>query len=157
MATRLYRSRTERKIAGVCGGIAEYFDLDPSLVRVLFIVLLFFNGFGLLAYLIGWIVFPEAPAEPAELSTSHQSVESEHQLQPSQLPATSRWATVIGFFLIAIGFAILVERLVPWFEIGDVLPYLLIVAGVMFFYRGWSERRRQRSNSSSDGTSHATE
>lgn len=158
MANRLYRSRTERKIAGVCGGIAEYFDLDPSLVRVLFVVLLFFNGFGLLAYLIGWIVFPEAPVESSTIPASEQLADAERQiLQARRSRAPSRWATVIGLFLIAGGVAILIERLIAGFDIGDVIPYLLIVAGLMLFYRGWSESRRQRLDSPSHATSHATE
>jgi phage shock protein PspC (stress-responsive transcriptional regulator) len=57
---RLYRSNEEKMIAGVCGGIAEYFDLDPVLVRVGYILLSVFTFFsGLLAYLILWIVIPQ--------------------------------------------------------------------------------------------------
>lgn len=59
MAKRLYRSRRDRKIAGVCGGIAEHFDIDPVLVRVLAVVLLLCGSAGLLAYIVLWIVVPE--------------------------------------------------------------------------------------------------
>jgi phage shock protein C len=56
----LVRSRTNRVLAGVCGGLAEYFGLDPTLVRVLFLVItIFTGGVGLLAYLAMWIVIPE--------------------------------------------------------------------------------------------------
>lgn len=58
---RLYRSESERMIAGVCGGIAEYFDIDPVIVRLIAVALIFVQGIGLLAYLIAWIVIPEAP------------------------------------------------------------------------------------------------
>jgi phage shock protein PspC (stress-responsive transcriptional regulator) len=59
---RLYRSRHNRKIAGICGGLAEYFDLDPTLIRLIFVAALIFTGLlpMLLIYLIGWIVIPEA-------------------------------------------------------------------------------------------------
>ncbi len=60
---KLYRSRTEKIIGGVCGGLAEYFDLDVTLVRLIFIVLLFTPLHGLLLYLILWIITPPAPAE----------------------------------------------------------------------------------------------
>jgi phage shock protein C len=67
---RLYRSRTERMIAGVCGGIAEYSNLDPTLVRVLFILLAFVTGGAmLLAYPILWLVVPEEPAPAAWTGT----------------------------------------------------------------------------------------
>jgi len=60
---KLYRSRTDKKIAGVCAGIAEYFDIDPTVVRIIFVILLLPGGFpGLIPYLILWVVVPEAPA-----------------------------------------------------------------------------------------------
>jgi phage shock protein C len=71
---RLYRSRTDRMIGGVCGGIAEYSNLDPTLVRVLFILLAFITGGAtLLAYPILWIVVPEQPATPASWPTTPTS------------------------------------------------------------------------------------
>jgi phage shock protein C len=59
---RLMRSSRDKKIAGVCAGIAEYFDLDPTLVRVLWLIAIFFGGTGLLLYVVLWIVLPVAPA-----------------------------------------------------------------------------------------------
>ncbi len=58
---KLMRSRTDRKIAGVCAGFAEYFDLDVTVVRVVWLIVAFFGGGGLLAYIIAWIVIPEEP------------------------------------------------------------------------------------------------
>jgi phage shock protein C len=58
---KLFRSRTDRKIAGVCGGFAEYLDVDATLVRVLWLMLVFFGGWGLLGYLIAWIVMSQEP------------------------------------------------------------------------------------------------
>jgi phage shock protein C len=62
MAKRLYRSRKDRKIAGVCGGIGEYFDTDPTLIRLLAVALVLAMGSGVLAYILAWIIVPEAPA-----------------------------------------------------------------------------------------------
>ncbi|MFA4907280.1 MAG: PspC domain-containing protein, partial [archaeon] len=57
---RLYRSDKEKIIGGVCGGIAEYFEADPLLVRVLWIILTLFSlGAGIIAYLIAWIIIPK--------------------------------------------------------------------------------------------------
>lgn len=56
---RLYRSRTNRSIAGVCGGLGEYFNVDPTLVRLLFVVFALAGGPGLLAYIILWLIMPE--------------------------------------------------------------------------------------------------
>ena len=58
---RLYRSRSNRTLAGVCAGIAEYYGWDPTLVRVAWIVLTLLGGSGVLLYLIMWLVMPESP------------------------------------------------------------------------------------------------
>ena len=56
---KLYRSKKNRVIAGVCGGIAEYFNIDPTLVRLLWIFFVIIWGSGILAYIIEWIIIPE--------------------------------------------------------------------------------------------------
>ena len=63
MAKKLYRSRTDRMIGGVCGGLADYFDLDPVIVRLAMVFFAFW-GAGFLAYIVGWIMIPERPYEP---------------------------------------------------------------------------------------------
>jgi phage shock protein C len=61
-ATRkLYRSKTNRQLAGVCGGLAEYFNLDATLIRVLFVVLAVLGGSGVVLYLALWIIVPREP------------------------------------------------------------------------------------------------
>jgi phage shock protein C len=58
---KLYRSKTDRKVAGVCGGLAQYFNIDPTLIRVLFVVLAILGGSGLVLYLALWIIVPKEP------------------------------------------------------------------------------------------------
>jgi len=60
MARRLYRSRSDRMIAGVCGGIGEYFGVDATLIRLGWAILVVL-GVGILAYILAWIIIPEAP------------------------------------------------------------------------------------------------
>ncbi len=65
MAKRLQRSRTEKMVAGVCGGLAEYFDVDPTIIRLIWVIVTFMGGAGVLAYLVLWIVVPlERPGPP---------------------------------------------------------------------------------------------
>ena len=71
---RLMRSSVDSKIAGVCGGIAEYMDVDSTVVRLVWVLITFFTGIvpGLLAYLVAWLVMPEAPVvvvEPVNVAT----------------------------------------------------------------------------------------
>src|SRR4051812_50198596 len=62
---RLYRSRAERMLGGVCGGLAEYFAIDPVIVRIIAVALVFAGGAGILAYLAAWLLVPEAGSEAA--------------------------------------------------------------------------------------------
>ena len=58
---KLYRSKTNRQVAGVCGGLAEYFNLDTTLIRVLFVVLAVLGGSGVVLYIALWIIVPREP------------------------------------------------------------------------------------------------
>lgn len=60
-ARRLYRSKTDRKLAGVCGGLARYFNIDATLIRVLFVLLAVLGGSGLVLYVAMWIIVPKEP------------------------------------------------------------------------------------------------
>ncbi len=62
MAKKCYKSTVDKKFAGVCGGIAEYFDIDSTLVRLIWVVLSLAGGSGLLAYIIAAIIMPDRPA-----------------------------------------------------------------------------------------------
>jgi phage shock protein C len=61
MEKRLYRSTTQKMLGGVCGGIAEYFDIDPTLVRLALVAITLFGGSGIIAYIVAYLVIPEAP------------------------------------------------------------------------------------------------
>lgn len=74
---KLYRSEENRKIAGVCGGIGEYFDIDPSILRLIWLVLIFFGGFGIIAYIIAFVIIPrrsELTSDSEKQNTSAGSV-----------------------------------------------------------------------------------
>jgi len=72
---KLCLSRTNKKIAGVCGGLAEYLDMDPTLVRLVWVMLAIFAGWGVVGYLIAWVVLP-VPPEPRSIMA----------ITPSSLP-----------------------------------------------------------------------
>jgi phage shock protein C len=60
-ARKLYRSRTNRQVAGVCGGLAQYFNVDATLIRILFVVLAVLGGSGIVIYVAMWIIVPKEP------------------------------------------------------------------------------------------------
>lgn len=68
---RLYRSKTDRLLGGICGGIGRYYDTDPNLVRIVWVVLTLLSvGVGVIAYLAAWIIVPEEPGEETEVVSS---------------------------------------------------------------------------------------
>ena len=79
-AKQLTRSETDRKIAGVCGGLAEYFGLDPTLVRVGAVVAALM-GWGLLAYIVMWIVVPKSSSVPARPDGTGGSIDMSNALR----------------------------------------------------------------------------
>jgi phage shock protein C len=69
---KLYRSKKNRMIAGVCGGLGEYFDVDPTLIRLLWVIVFFMGGSGVLIYTIFWIVLPEEEESGKEVKDEKQ-------------------------------------------------------------------------------------
>lgn len=89
-SNRLYRSRIDRTIAGVCSGLAKYFDIDTTIVRVLFVVSIFIGGGGIIAYIILWIVVPEEQIifqSAAQDSQTHQSDSDSENSNSNQDPS----------------------------------------------------------------------
>jgi phage shock protein C len=126
MNRRLYRCRDNRILAGVAGGVAEYFDLDPSLVRILFFISMFFGGIGLLLYIGMAIIVPlepisaDAAAEAAALPEGHR-----HATRGS-----GRWTTLVGLGLILFGSLALIERFLPALDVEHfVVPAVMIGIG----------------------------
>lgn len=72
---KLYRSQNERMIAGVCGGLAEYFNIDPTIVRLAFVAAALMGGPGLIVYLVMLVVVPEAPGGAAEYTPAEAESE----------------------------------------------------------------------------------
>lgn len=135
---RLYRSKTDRLIGGVCGGLAEYFNIDPVIVRVLWTVSILVGGFGIVPYILGWLIIPDNPSA---------------EKKPEKEKANSKNTSLIwGLVLIAIG-AFLIFRRWAWFDyypfhfrwhwspwwFGNVRfdlfwPILIIFGGVIYIF-----------------------
>ncbi len=123
MERRLYRSRRERIVGGVAGGLAEYVGLDPVVIRLLFILLVVATGWGVLLYLIMLIVVPEEP----EAALGMMAGEPKYR----RLDARER-ALLLGGTLVAIGLVLLAREIGVWWwiELRRLWPVLLIAAGV---------------------------
>ena len=84
---KLYRSRDDRMIGGVCGGLGDFFGMDPTLIRLLFVLLTLFGGSGILVYIFMWLIVPEesqqaSPAPGTELATAEVLEEEQETEEP---------------------------------------------------------------------------
>lgn len=138
MKDKLYRSRRVRVFGGIAGGLAQYFNLDPILVRVLFVVVTILHGFGILLYIILWIVVPEEPFEVAyKVNTDDQTAgEQSSQTDSTNFDGTqplpqkqSSGRIVLGIILIVIGLIFFADRIIPSFDLRDVLPIAFVLIG----------------------------
>ncbi len=135
MTKKLYRSRKEKMIGGVAGGLAEYFEIDPTLVRIIFIVSLFLGGSGILAYIILWIVVPEelyvTSTNESKEKADNQNVKDDAKYEEAYEEQRGRRRNVLGAILIIIGVMFLADNLIPRFHFGDYWPLILIILGVV--------------------------
>lgn len=135
---RLYRSNTNKVIGGVAGGIGEYLEIDPVLVRIMFVVASFAGGTGIIAYFIAWIIIPEQPRENA-MSTP---TEPQPQYKPPQTPPPpkqeeppKRGSVVGGFVLLVMGLLFLANNFLPDFHFGDWWPLIFVAIGIGMLYK----------------------
>jgi phage shock protein C len=115
------RSRSERVIAGVCGGLGRYLGIDPVLLRVAFIILSLANGLGLIAYVVAWVAIPEErPDQPAG---------------PVPEPRRETGRLVLGGSLVVLGLVLLLDRLAP--DLDELFwPVAVVAVGVAIILVG---------------------
>lgn len=147
---RLYRSRTNRVFAGVCGGLAEYFDVDPVVIRVLFILFVLFGGTGILLYIAAIFIIPQKPFvfTPESDPSATKPVDS--------IGAGSSVRNWLGYALVGGGVFLLLANLDIFhlFDFFDnafeyVFPVLLIIIGMAIIYY----RQTANEQSSAEATS----
>ncbi|MDQ2086292.1 PspC domain-containing protein [Herbivorax sp. ANBcel31] len=145
MGKKITRSRKNKVIEGVCGGIAEYFDIDPTIVRLGFVISMFFGGTGIIAYIVAVIVIPMEDKyvpenfynekeefktvydEEKDFSTTMEDSEDEFE------SGTDRNKKFIGLGLIVLGGLFLLREIIP-LRLG--FPALLIIIGSLIIFKG---------------------
>lgn len=126
---RLYRSRTDRILGGVAGGLGDYFGIDPVLIRLAWVALAF-SGIGVVAYIVAWIIVPEEPVGAArddEPAATHPA--------PRRSGDRAGARIVFGSILIAVGGLLLLDWVIP--DIDRLLwPLVIIAIGAGLFVYG---------------------
>src|SRR5690554_3665647 len=165
MSKKIYRSKTDKMIGGVCGGLAEYFDIDPTLVRLALLLLFFARGTGLLVYIIAWIIIPERSEriennedqgkqewKSGEITlkrktenTGENKVEKadgsnmEKGLEADnsrENSSNNRRSLFLGVAMVILGIFFFLENWIPRFRWERYWPMLLVVVGVAILFKG---------------------
>jgi phage shock protein PspC (stress-responsive transcriptional regulator) len=130
---KLYRSQENRMIGGVCGGMAEYFTIDPNLMRLLFVVLTFLGGSGILIYIASLLIIPNNPDQT--IPETRESVIKDKPLFWGSL------LVVIGLFLLSRQLGLFYSFhfwMIPWQTVWAVL--LIIIGAVMLFNKSKTDK-----------------
>jgi phage shock protein C len=142
MNRRLYRSSRERVISGVAGGVAEYFDVDPSIVRIAWALLaLITGGVFLVLYGVMWLVVPVAPGTAGSAASS----DDPSGIPGAPLPRAERDRSgsaglVIGLILIGLGLYCQAREYLPGFNIDRLWPLGLVALGIFLLIAAMRQR-----------------
>jgi len=141
MNKKLYRSYKNKQIGGVCGGLAEYFNLDVVIMRIIMICLIFVNGAGFLLYILLWIMLPvnddkqisrpvvnsETDAENPEISAGSETIQPAEQ--PKQSANMQQRSFLGGIILIGLGGVFLLDEWYKFMDSSYFWPAILIILG----------------------------
>lgn len=148
---KLFRSKSNELIGGVCGGLAAYFNTDPILFRILFVVAFIFGGSGFLIYIVLWIAVPQEPDAYTMNATKNDnnmdentsSYQTEEKPKPkNDKPDRSDGNLWGGLILIALGAIFLIDRFVPRIDFGDLWPVILIVVGIILVSKAYQKQNQ---------------
>jgi phage shock protein C len=136
MEKKLYKSSNDKVLAGVCGGIAEYFAVDTVIIRLAWVVFTLMGGAGLIAYIIAAIIMPEnngyVPVGDSYTRTEDPGYGSERKNHSNSSRSTS---LVLGAIMILFGGFVLLKDFIPWIPHDVFLAAILIGLGVFFVIR----------------------
>jgi len=148
---KLYRSRENAMVGGVCAGLAEYFNIDPSLARLATVLLVFPGGLSFWAYIVAWIIIPQKPLEGVgEIDTSASQGEINQPADDTQIDEeekTDKTKLIAGVVLIALGAFFLLNTLniFVWFSFFKLWPVVLIVIGAVILLKGLNRGEHDES------------
>lgn len=156
---KLHRSNTNRVVFGVCGGLGEYFNVDPLIFRLIFIVFTLGAGTGVLIYLILAFLIPKEPL-PGVSDASSQMIDVKTRIEMlvselHELRGLSKRRTIFGFIVVLFGIFLLLNQLLPWriFDWGVLWAVLIIYLGVLVLQgRGYGFKKQSKATASLDAS-----
>jgi len=136
MDRKLYRSREDKVIAGVCSGMANYFKIDPTIVRIIVAILAFANfGTILIVYVVVAIITPERPEDLVEV----EELDADGNVKKPIGFEDNAMKKYIGVALIGFGGMVLLSHLFEWFDSGILFAVGILAVGVYLLFQGQKE------------------
>ncbi|CAH2214415.1 PspC domain-containing protein [Tepidibacter aestuarii] len=126
MNKKVYRSLDDRVLAGVCGGLAKYFDIDSTIVRVLWILGFFAGGLGIFAYIICAVIIPQESF--CEYNMNKQKYDEGISRYDKERSRKNK--VLLGIILILLGLFSLIDEYLYWVRIEKLWPIIFIVIGI---------------------------
>lgn len=155
MRNKLYRSSKDCMIGGVCGGIAEYFDIDSTLVRLLAVLVVLLGGAGIIAYLIAWIIIPKNPEQESDEKFEKrekikekikkgaenviEEVKEHFELKESNHNTERNRRIWGGIIVIIIGVIFLSGSLFHWVAWSNLWPLIVIALGIIIMVQAFKK------------------
>ncbi len=133
MEKKLYKSKENKVIAGVCGGLGEYFDIDPVIVRLLAVAFCLMGGAGIVAYIVAAIIIPEKIDSSDYTSADGESFSN--QAETGGKKANKATTVTLGIILLCLGGFVALRYFIPWIPMDIIFAGILIVGGVYFIAR----------------------
>ncbi|HPN37602.1 MAG TPA: PspC domain-containing protein [Melioribacteraceae bacterium] len=164
MKEKLYRSTKDKVVGGVAAGLGNYLNIDPVIVRIIFVLLTIFNGVGLLVYIIMWIIIPADKDDRPILnfnkdqkinnfdavnidgqpnpdnSKTNETTNSQAQNntininEETKSDKVSTGRLIFGGLLVFFGLAFFLEKFFDWFDFHDLIPLVFIIVGLLLLW-----------------------
>lgn len=135
---KIYRSETDKMLAGVAGGLGEYFEVDSTLIRIIFVLLTIFGGSGILIYIILWILVPSESyinsSSDDTIKANAQEMKKKAKTFADEFKSENPHRSWFGAIIIVIGVLFLTDNL-GFLKFNVVWPVVLIAIGAMLLLR----------------------
>lgn len=132
MKRNLYRSNEDKILGGVCGGLAEYFEVSSALIRLLWLLLILIDGIGLLLYIFAWIIIPKKPVTANNDKDDSKNFNTNDSFNDSsKKEQDERDNFVLGAIFLVIGTFLLLVNFIP-----NILAYFNVFVGILFLILG---------------------
>lgn len=145
---KLYRSSSDRVIGGVCAGLGNYFDIDPIVFRLIFILLAVFGGSGVIVYIIMWILIPEQGEKRSnDMEENIKTGAGKMAKELKTASTTNNFRLVGGLIILLVGVIFLTQEFFPFFSVGfdKLWPLVIIAIGVVVLSKSSGEKVEEKN------------